>query len=97
MRSEKKLLYRVFVYTYVTVITVRLDEKTKKMMKQVKINWSEFIRNAIKSKIEEERRKNIARAVLINERLKRRSRGEPKAEEIIRIFREDLHVRGNSC
>jgi len=54
-----------------------------------KINWSEFIRNAIKCKIEEERRRSLAKAILINERLRRKRRGEPKAEEIIRMFRKE--------
>jgi len=48
------------------VITVRVDNETRRMMKEIKINWSEFIRKAITRKIEEEKRKNIAKAVLIN-------------------------------
>jgi Arc/MetJ-type ribon-helix-helix transcriptional regulator len=71
-----------------TVITVRVDDETRRMMKEIKINWSEFIREAIARKIEEEKRKNIAKAVLINEKLRRRSKSEPSAEEIIRMFRE---------
>lgn len=39
--------------------------------------------------------KNLTKAVLINERLKKRSIGEPKAEEIIRTFREDRYVHNN--
>lgn len=79
-----------------TVVTVRVDEETKRKMKQIKINWSEFIRNAIKNKIEEERRRNLARAVLINERIKKKSAGEPRAEEIIRAFRESRYAHGGS-
>lgn len=78
------------------IITVRVDEETKRMMRQIRINWSEFIRNAIRSKIEEERR-NLAKAVLLNERLRRKSRGEPKAEEIIRVFREERYASGSGC
>lgn len=78
-----------------TIITVRVDGETKRMMKEVKINWSDFIRDAIRNKIDEEKRKNLAKAVLINEKLRRKSRGEAKAEEIIRKFREERHV-GNS-
>ena len=63
-------------------------------MREIKINWSDFIRNAIRDKVEEERR-NLAKAVLINEKLKRKSRGEAKAEEIIRRFREELYA--SSC
>jgi Arc/MetJ-type ribon-helix-helix transcriptional regulator len=72
------------------VITVRVDNETRRMMKEIKINWSEFIREAITRKIEEEKRKNIAKAVLINEKL-RRSKGEPSAEEIIRMSREAVY------
>ena len=55
------------------------------------MNWSDFIRNAIRRKVEGERR-NLAKAVLINERLRRTSRGEAKAEEIIRKFREERYA-----
>ncbi|MGC8578221.1 MAG: hypothetical protein ACP5HX_10150 [Thermoproteota archaeon] len=78
------------------IITVRVDEEIKKMMKEIKINWSDFIRDAIKSKIDEEKRKNLAKAVLINEKLKRKSKGEAKAEEIIRKFREEQHANSSS-
>jgi len=78
-----------------TVITVRVDDEIRRMMKEIKINWSEFIREAITRKIEEEKRKNIAKAVLINEKLRRRSKGEPSAEEIIRMFREARYTAGS--
>ncbi len=71
------------------VITVRIDEETKRMMEQVRINWSEFIRNAIREKVAEERRKNIAKAVLINEKIRKKSLGEARAEEIVRRFRDE--------
>ena len=78
-----------------TVITVRIDEETKRMMREVKINCSEFIRNAIRTKVMEERRRNLAKAVLINERIRRKSVGEARAEEIIRRFRDERY--GSSC
>ncbi|MEM3503069.1 MAG: hypothetical protein QW134_02470, partial [Nitrososphaeria archaeon] len=59
------------------------------------INWSEFIRKAIEEKIDEEKRKNLAKAVLRNERLKKKSLGEEKAEEIIRRFRDERYA--GSC
>jgi len=71
-----------------TVITVRIDEKLKRLMDEIGINWSEFIRNAIRERVMEERRRNLAKAVLINERLRKKSRGEDRAEEIIRRFRD---------
>ncbi len=74
-----------------TVITVRIDEETKRMMESIRINWSEFIRNAIRKRIMEERRKNLAKAVLITERVRKRSRGEARAEEIVRRFRDERY------
>ncbi|MBW1669418.1 MAG: hypothetical protein JRJ66_15515 [Deltaproteobacteria bacterium] len=71
------------------VFTVRIDEETKRLMSGIDVNWSEVIRRAIRRRIEEERRKNLALAVLINEELRRKSRGEMKAEEIIRRFRDE--------
>jgi Arc/MetJ-type ribon-helix-helix transcriptional regulator len=78
------------------IITVRVDEETKRLMREIRINWSDFIRNAIRDKIEEERGRNLAKAVLINEKLKRKSKGEAKAEEIIRRFREEQYVDSGS-
>jgi Arc/MetJ-type ribon-helix-helix transcriptional regulator len=78
-----------------TVITVRINEEIKKMMNKININWSEFIREAIRNKIEEERNKNLAKAVLINERIRKKSKGEMKAEEIIRKFRDKRYVKSS--
>ncbi|MEM2906088.1 MAG: hypothetical protein QW587_10225 [Candidatus Bathyarchaeia archaeon] len=72
-----------------TVITVRVDEETKRMMRSIDVNWSEVIRHAIRRRIEEEKRKNLAKALLINEEVRRTSKGELKAEEIIRRFRDE--------
>jgi len=71
------------------VITVRISEKIKKKMSRIDINWSEYVRSAIMKKIDEGRRNNLAKAVLINERLRRKSRGEMSSEEIIRKFRDE--------
>ncbi|MEM2922609.1 MAG: hypothetical protein QXF26_09885 [Candidatus Bathyarchaeia archaeon] len=77
------------------VITIRVDEKTKEMMSRIEVNWSEVIRDAIKRRIKEERTKNLAKAILINERLMKRSRGELKAEEIIRRFRDERYGKSS--
>jgi len=81
--------------TYMPVITVRIDEETKRLMQAVQMNWSEFIRAAIRAKATEEKRKNIARAVLINERLRRATKGESPAEDIIRRSRDERHGKGS--
>jgi len=78
--------------TSMTVITVRVDEETKKMMESLEINWSEFIRQTVRKRIREDRGKNLAKAVLINERLRRRTKGEMKAEDIVRKFREERNA-----
>jgi len=78
-----------------TVFSVRIDEETRKLMEKVKINWSEFIRNAIRNRVMEEERRNLAKAVLITERIRKRSVGEAKAEEIIRRFRDERRGSGS--
>ncbi len=74
------------------IITVRVSEEIKKKMKEVNINWSEFIRKAIEDKIYEEKKKNLAKAILINERVKKKSKGEDRAEEIVRRFRDERYA-----
>ena len=76
------------------VFSVRRDEETRKLMEKVKINWSEFIRNAIRNRVMKER-KNLAKAVLITERIRNKSAGEAKAEEIVRRFRDEHHGSGS--
>jgi len=39
----------------VNVVTVKVSADLKKKMKQVKVNWSEYIRGAVQRKIEEQR------------------------------------------
>ncbi|UVS68326.1 hypothetical protein NWT39_10500 [Nitrososphaera viennensis] len=43
-----------------TPLSVRIPEETKKKMKEVDIDWSEYIRTAIEDKIRESRRKKVA-------------------------------------
>ena len=64
------------MYDIFEVSTVRIDEEIKARMDN-------------KRKPEEEKRRNLAKAVLINEELKRPTRGEKSAEEIIRRFRDE--------
>jgi len=55
-----------------STITIRIDPEIKKRMKRYSyINWSEVIRRAILEKLIEE--KNIAEALLINGKLRRRA------------------------
>lgn len=67
-----------------TVFTVKLDPELKSLMDRYPhINWSEVVREAIKRRISEEEEKNLAEALLINERLRRRApKGWDSTEEI---------------
>jgi post-segregation antitoxin (ccd killing protein) len=52
------------------VISIRVDKKTKEKMKELKINWSEFIKEAIKDRIlQEERKKLLERATEVLEKI----------------------------
>lgn len=69
-----------------TVFTVKLDRELKNLMDRYPhINWSEVVREAIRRRIREEEEKNLAEALLINERLRRRGpKGWDSTEEIRR-------------
>lgn len=41
------------------IISIRVDKETKEKMKELKINWSEFIKEAIKDRILQEERKKL--------------------------------------
>ncbi|MBN1762780.1 MAG: hypothetical protein JW878_06870 [Methanomicrobia archaeon] len=56
------------------VVTVRVDEQLKREMEKLKhINWSEVIRNTVEAKIKEGSSRNLAEAVLLNERLRKKA------------------------
>jgi metal-responsive CopG/Arc/MetJ family transcriptional regulator len=69
----------------VNVITVKIPSELKKEMKQVKVNWSEFIRDSIQKKIEEQKLKSAS--TKIDEV---RTRTKPvSTEELVSWIRED--------
>jgi len=71
-----------------STITVRIDPEIKKRMKKYSyINWSEVVRKAILEKLNEEERKNIAEALLINEKLKRKAPEGWDSTEVIKSWR----------
>ena len=69
----------------INVITVKVPSELKKQMKQVKVNWSEYIRDSIQRKIEEQRLK--AASAKIDE-IRTRAKPVP-TEEIVSWIRED--------
>ncbi|RLG74499.1 MAG: hypothetical protein DRO23_06525 [Thermoprotei archaeon] len=71
-----------------TTITIRISSEVKKLMKKYRyINWSEVVREAILNKIHEEERKNLAEALLINEKLRRNAPKNWDSTEVIKKWR----------
>jgi metal-responsive CopG/Arc/MetJ family transcriptional regulator len=72
--------------------SVRIDPELKKKMDSLKhLNWSEIIRNAIKSEIQNKTEVNKAKAVLLNEKIRKIAPENFNSLEIIRKFREERH------
>ena len=69
----------------VSVITVKVSSELKEKMKRVKVNWSEYIRGAIRKKIEEQRLR-AASAKLDEVRM--RAKPVP-TKELVSWIRED--------
>ena len=75
-----------------TNISVRIDPEMKKKMDSLKhLNWSEVIRKAIKSMIQNETEINKAKAVLLNEKIRKKAPENFNSVDIIRKFREERH------
>jgi len=77
------------------VISVRVDDELKKKMDKYKyINWSEIIRAEIVKIIERLEGRNLAEALLINEKLRKKSKTD--TTKIIREWRERRYGKGGS-
>lgn len=75
-----------------TNISVRIDPEMKKKMDSLKhLNWSEIIRKAINSEIQNETEVNKAKAVLLNEKIRKKAPENFNSVDIIRKFREERH------
>ncbi len=70
------------------VINIRVDDELKKKMDKYRyVNWSEILRAEIVRTIERLEGRNLAEALLINEKLRRKSVVD--TTEIIREWREE--------
>ena len=70
-------------------ISVRVDKALKKEMERLKeVNWSEIIREAIRARIDQEHQRNLAKAVLINEQIRKSAPQNYDSTTIIREWRE---------
>jgi hypothetical protein len=71
------------------MVSVRVDEKLKHEMEKLKsINWSEVIRETVERKIKEEGGMNVAEAVLLNERLRKKAPKGWDSTSVIKAWRE---------
>jgi len=79
------------------VVSVRISEETKRRMEKLRhINWSEVIRKAILKVIEEEEDRNLARAVLITEKVRKKAPKGWDSSQIIRYWRDSRYGEGSS-
>ncbi len=67
------------------VITVKIPSELKKKMKQVKVNWSEYIRDSIKKKIDEQKMKEASSKL---DQIRMKAKPVP-TEELVSWIRED--------
>ena len=80
------------MFIHMANFSVRIDPELKKKMDSLKhLNWSEIIRKAIKSEIQNETEVNKAKAVLLNEKIRKIAPENFNSLEIIRKFREERH------
>lgn len=70
------------------LVTVRVDERLKREMERLShINWSEVVRKALERKVKEESGRNLAEAVLLNEKLRKKAPESWDSAEVIRAWR----------
>lgn len=69
-------------------VSVKVDEGLKRRMRSVRVNWSEYIREAIRRRVELEARRSAAEKLL--EDLKARKHVAPKGfiDETLKELRE---------
>ena len=69
-------------------VTVKVDEKLKEEMGVIKINWSEYIRDAIQRRIELEERRKAGEKLLDDLKVKKHVAPKGFINEAIREMRE---------
>ncbi|MGQ9640600.1 MAG: hypothetical protein ACUVUF_00560 [Candidatus Bathycorpusculaceae bacterium] len=69
-------------------VTVKVDDDLRRKMSEVRINWSEYIREAIRRRVELEKKRRAAEKLLEGLRLKRHVVPSGFINETIREMRE---------
>jgi hypothetical protein len=67
------------------VITVKVPAELKKKMKQINVNWSEYIRQCIRRKIDQQKRQSASDKL---DEIRKRTK-PTSTEEIVAWIRED--------
>ena len=81
----------------VAIIRVRINDDTKRKMEKLKhINWSEIIREAVIKVLEKEKNRNIAKAVLLNEKVRKKAPEGWNSVEALRYWREHRYGESDS-
>ena len=68
-----------------TRTSISLPEDLKREMEAAEVNWSAYLRDAISERLKWETERNVAEAVLLNEKLRRKA---PKGWDSTRAVRE---------
>lgn len=79
-------MYILWVFmSQLNVITVKIPSELKKKMKQVKVNWSQYIRDSIQRKIEEQKMREASMQL---DEVRKRAKPVP-TEELVSWIREE--------
>jgi Arc/MetJ-type ribon-helix-helix transcriptional regulator len=71
------------------LISVRVDDSLRRKMRKLRhVNWSEVIRSAIRERMRLELSENVAEAVLLNEKLRRKPKKGWESWKEIRKWRD---------
>jgi len=67
--------------------SITLPRSLKKRMDEVDVNWSAVFRNLVREKLERESETDLVKAILINERLRRKAPDGWDSAKVIRKWR----------
>ncbi len=80
-----------------SIITVRVDDETRKRMRRMRhVNWSGVLREAIDRKIAQESNRDFAKAVITNDKVRKKAPPGWNSTEVIRFWREHRYGRNLS-
>ncbi len=68
--------------------SISLPEPLKRQMDAAGVNWSAYLREAIAQRLKQESERNVAEAVLLNEKLRRKAPKGWDSAKVIRYWRD---------